>query len=164
MILPLAALLLAPTAALQDTPAPCPAAAPALPPELAGWTTRTPLATGSVLVPGTAADLQLRPVADVAFHIPPGRAPAAGTFGGQFSFHVAKAGTIRVALGAGAWADVVQVSASGSTTLKSAAHGHGPDCSGIRKIVDFKVEPGNYLLAISGSPDATIAAMVTAPR
>src|SRR3546814_2325418 len=53
---------------------------------------------------------------------------------------IATAGTYRVALSEGAWVDMVR----DGTSLPSVAHGHGPRCSGIHKIVDFKLAPGRY--------------------
>ena len=43
--------------------------------------------------------------------------------------------------------------------VKSATHGHGPACSGIRKMVEFDVTPGRYLLQIVNAPAQSIRAM-----
>ena len=157
MILSLVAFLMP----LQSaTPAAPPAACPApvaLPAELAGWKERRALEPGAVLLPGRGADVRLRPIAEVHFLVPPAKAPPAGTYAGQFSFHVDKPGTIRVALGNGGWIDVVR----DGKALESTGHGHGPECSNIHKIVDFAVTPGNYLLAISNSADAQVGVLVT---
>jgi hypothetical protein len=39
------------------------------------------------------------------------------------------------------------------TAVVSAAHSHGPACSGVHKIVDFVLAPGTYILQISGNAD-----------
>jgi hypothetical protein len=42
--------------------------------------------------------------------------------------------------------------------VKSTAHGHGPNCTGIRKMVDYRLTPGPYILQISanGQPQMTV--------
>ena len=52
---------------------------------------------------------------------------------------------------------------AGGEPLKSVAHGHGPACSTIRKIVRFDLKPGAYRLYLTGldKPDATV--MLVAP-
>ncbi len=35
--------------------------------------------------------------------------------------------------------------------VRSTAHGHGPDCTGIGKMVDFPLQPGDYLVQFSES-------------
>jgi hypothetical protein len=74
-------------------------------------------------------------------------------------FDVVKAGVYRVALSAGAWVDVVQ----GGTIAQSVAHGHGPECSGIRKIVSFHLAPGRYVLQLVASDVPEVTAIVLAP-
>ena len=77
--------------------------------------------------------------------------------GGLVGFSVTEAGTYRVALGSGAWIDVVR----GGKAAASTAHGHGPACSGVRKTVDFPLTPGRYILQIAGNGTPSIAVMVT---
>ena len=43
----------------------------------------------------------------------------------------------------------------------STAHGHGPACSTIRKMVDFSLQPGRYVLQISANAEAEISVLVT---
>jgi hypothetical protein len=144
--------------------APCPAAPPTLAPELAGWTSPTPLPAASTaqelglatLPIGHAATATLKAADRVAFARPPEHAPAAGTSAGLFAFTVTEAGRYRIALGAGAWVDLVR----DGQALPSAGHGHGPDCTGIRKMVDFALQPGKYVLQVSGNPAPTIQLMV----
>lgn len=66
---------------------------------------------------------------------------------------VHEAGTYRVALDSAAWIDLVR----GNQAVKSIAHGRGPDCTGIRKMVDYPLTPGSYTLQISanGQPQMT---------
>jgi hypothetical protein len=139
--------------AAASSPAPICTTAATPPPELAGWTHRTPQAAGAVvdsaplLAPGAAADLTLMPVGGVHFVVPLGRMSAPADKGGLLTFRAPAAGTYRVALGAGGWIDMVR----GTTSIPSSAHGHGPDCTGIRKMVDFPLEAGLYTVQVSAS-------------
>jgi hypothetical protein len=136
----------------------CPIA-PVIPPELVGWWTMTPVATGPTPAPirvGTGVRATLLPGADVSYPVAPAKPGAAGTSGGVFAFEVARAGRYRVALGAGAWVDVVQR----GRMIASVAHAHGPECSPVRKVVDYDLKPGRYLLEVAGSPSATLGLMV----
>lgn len=136
----------------------CPIA-PVIPPELAGWRTMTPVDAGATPVPirlGQGVRANLLPAADVSYPLAPAKPGAAGTSGGVLAFEIARAGRYRVALGAGAWIDVVQ----GGRALASVAHGHGPDCSPVKKMVDFDLKPGRYLLEVAGAPSPTLALMI----
>ena len=61
-----------------------------------------------------------------------------------------------MALGSGAWVDIVK----DGKAIESVAHGHGPDCSGIRKMVDFPLEPGNYVLEIAANGQSQLPLLV----
>lgn len=142
----------------------CPATSAPLPPDLAGWRQATALtaATGTAglalatLRPGRAADATLVPVEQVTFPVAPEHAPAAGIYGGLLAFTVTQAGTYRISLGAGAWIDLVK----DGQVIASAGHGHGPDCSGVRKQVDFALAPGPHLLQVSGAGAPALRVMV----
>ena len=151
------ALLLA-AAALQGAPAevPVPVCIRAeIVPGFEGW------GRGSVaaLKVGAYSGLMLRDAGSVAFVPPLDRAAPAGSFGGAFPLTIARMGTYRIALGAGAWIDVVD---AGGRRLASAAHGHGPACSGIAKIVDFALPAGRYTVQLSAAKTPTFGAMVIA--
>ena len=85
----------------------------------------------------------------------PERKPDPFKYGGLVPIEVKKPGRLVVALDAGAWIDLVR----DAKFVKSATHGHGPACSGIRKMVEFDVMPGRYVLQISSAPAASIRAM-----
>ncbi|MET4897847.1 homogentisate 1,2-dioxygenase [Sphingomonadaceae bacterium jetA1] len=159
-------LAIAPASAIhaqQPGPA-CPAGATTLPPELGGWAARRPVraagnASGlgaATLVIGSAVDATLQPTGRVAYVIRPEKPGGSVSHGGLFSFRIERAGTYRVALGSGAWIDILR----GRTMVASTAHGHGPDCSGIRKMVDFPLTPGRYTLQIAANATPDIALMV----
>lgn len=135
-----------------------------LPPAFAGWTAAVPVKAAVVpgelalatIEPGRGVRATLSPAEAVRYPIVPGHPGEPGTMGGMLEFAVSRAGTYRIALGASAWIDVVR----DSHALSSIAHDHGPECSPIRKTVDFTLAPGRYLLAVSGNKTATLALMV----
>ncbi|GAA0679561.1 hypothetical protein FHT00_003171 [Sphingomonas insulae] len=155
----IASLALAPPmqagAATPCTPPPLPAA-------LAGWEPGVAVAAGTgaagapMLTIGGGARATLVATNTLRYAHAPDKAAAPGSFGGLFAFTVARAGRYRVALGGGAWIDVVQ----GDRALISVAHDHGPACSPIRKMVDFDLTPGRYLLQVSGSKTRALPLMV----
>lgn len=152
----------APMAMPTAAPAPCPAVPAPLPAMLAGWTAGRPVTASAgakgaqTLMIGQGARATLIPVATLALPARPAKPPAAGSYGGVFAFRVASPGRYRVALGAGVWIDVV----AGTTALVSVAHGHGPACSSVRKMVDFDLKPGDYQLQLVDSASPTLALMV----
>ncbi|MES2989072.1 MAG: hypothetical protein V4808_14310 [Pseudomonadota bacterium] len=126
-----AALLLAQTAPV------CAATDAALPAPLAGWTNTMPH-------PGLMA----------------GHATLNDAVNGavQLDFTIKAAGTYGVALDQAGWIDV---SVKGSSTaLKSVKHGHGPECSSIRKIVRFDLAPGDYRLDLKNLKTAKAKVML----
>lgn len=148
--LPISAVAQAGEQACPVTPAPLSA-------ELAGWTETTPIASGGRIEAGQAAEVTLLLTDDISYAALPERAPTATSRGAMLSFSVAEAGVYRVALGAGAWIDVVRE----GRLIASSAHGHGPPCSGIRKMVDFALEPGDYALQLSESAEPMLRVLLT---
>lgn len=59
---------------------------------------------------------------------------------------IRKAGTFGVALSEPGWIDVAPMRGK---PLASAAHGHGPQCSTIRKIVRYRLRPGTYRVTVN---------------
>lgn len=135
------------------------------PPELADWSrnasSKTIYAHGADLVADWSSlgaartELPLHRFESLRYGTTPGRKPDVYKFGGMIPIDVKKPGRLVVALDAGAWIDLVRDGAA----LKSAAHNHGPPCTGIRKLVEFDVKPGRYLLQIVNAPTASIHAM-----
>ena len=140
-------------------PAACPTPAP-LPPELAGWSPQTHVsaapARDQTLTIGQGAIAGLKPSAQATLAAPAGHAAPANTMSGVFAFTVPAAGRYRVALGAGAWVDVVR----DGKAIASVAHGHGPACSPVRKMVDFDLQPGAYNLQVVGNATPVITLMI----
>lgn len=154
-----------PVAALAAPAAPACTVAPVLPPELAGWsrdaTGRTIYAYGDDLgadwspLGAARTALPLHRFESLRYGITPERKPDVHKFGGMIPVEAKKAGRLIVALDAGAWIDLVRDGA----VVNSVTHGHGPACSGIRKMVEFDVTPGRYQLQIVNAPTASIRAM-----
>lgn len=169
------ATLLGVAAAGAQTPSPapsgtgidmkCAAASPKLPAEYAGWANPVSVMSANAkagldkagLALGKGAKLMLMATPDVAYPAQPEKPGGAASKGGLASFKIDKAGTYFVALGAAAWIDVVDRNGKAHASV---AYGHGPDCSGIRKIVDFKLTPGAYTLQISGADVAEVEVLV----
>lgn len=139
-------------AAMSQTPA-VPAACmrrPMYPSDLKDWPKAHPLAHGFAI--GRAADLPAVPVANVRLAVQPSR-PLSGTHLATAGFEVRQAGTYRVAAGGVAapirplWLDVA---GADYKPLASTAHGHGPTCTSITKVVEFQLKPGRYTLLATG--------------
>lgn len=108
----------------------------------------------AVLPVGKAVRLALLPTPQVRYALRPEKPGGSVSHGGLVRIAVREAGTYRVALGSAAWIDLVR----GGKAVASTAHGHGPECSGIRKMVDFPLKPGRYTLQIAanGEPSTTV--------
>ena len=151
------------TVAQEAKPA-CAAQDTALPAEYAGWASKADLVSAdkaadlpkATLAVGKAVTATLHPTREVAYATQPEKPGGSVAKGGMFGLKIDKAGTYTVALGSGPWIDVLQ----GGKPLESTAHGHGPDCSSIRKMVAFNLQPGSYVVQISANADPTLAIMV----
>lgn len=147
---------------IAPSPIACPATPVNPPAELSGWNQRVTVPAGDdarsapQLEMGKGIDGFLRATPQVRYVLRPEKPGGSVSFGGLYAFTVKEAGNYRVALGSAAWIDVVKAGAA----VSSIAHGHGPDCSGIRKMVDFTLEPGEYLLQISANPEAKLPLLV----
>jgi hypothetical protein len=166
------ALVLLPVGArAQPMDMPMPAAACAamdadLPAELSAWTSaKAPVSaasraaglSGAALTGGQPASVDLLATAAVTFVAPPGKPADAASHAGLVGFTVSRAGTYVVALGGPAWVDLLKDGAA----VASTAHGHGPACSTLRKRVEFPLQPGGYVLQLSGAPDAKLTVLVS---
>ncbi|WP_010543883.1 hypothetical protein [Sphingomonas elodea] len=133
------ALLLAQTVPAQATTA-CKAPDASLPAALAGWTT-----PGDTLATDRAVSLDT--VDGATLKGLPARTRSGRV--ASLEFRVVRAGTYGIALDQPGWIDVLP-GAEGGAALASVAHGHGPDCSTIRKIVRFQLAAGTYRAFASG--------------
>ncbi|HEX7915054.1 hypothetical protein [Rudaea sp.] len=129
--------------------------------ELAPWVNPVPAKAGSeaanapLLSVGKATSVTLLPTPDVHYALRPEKPGGSVSYGGLLALDVAQAGTYRIALNSAAWIDIVGKDGA----LRSVAHGHGPDCTGIRKMVDYVVPAGRYTLQISANGAAQITVL-----
>lgn len=137
---------------LQATAPQCPAADVVLSTNLAGW--GVPGAEFGVNKAVTVQAGDLAKLKDVPAGTRPGGAVMIG-------FKIDKAGRYGVALDQRGWIDVVP-GVAGGDALKSVLHGHGPQCSTIRKIVRFDLQPGVYRLYLTGLDKPAAKAMLVA--
>lgn len=130
--------------------------------ELSTWIAAKPfVASGDAakltpLAVGQAADVTLIQTARVKYALRPEKPGGSVSYGGMIAIDVAEAGTYRVALGSGAWIDLIKDGAA----VASTAHGHGPACTGVRKAVDFPLTPGRYTLQIAANGDPQVRVLV----
>ena len=166
--MPLMAAFTAPAMAqmAQEGAAPACTAPAVLPPALAGWAqphkqvkaAAKPGAIKDAALPlGAAADATLAPTPSITFAVNPEKPGGSVSHGGLFAFTLPEAGTYRVALSTGAWIDVID----GGKAAVSTAHGRGPDCSGVRKMVDYQLKAGSYVLQVSANGSPALSLMVT---
>ena len=159
--------LLAAPALAQEAPAAkavCAAMDQDLPTDLAAWKAQAPLLAAAspaglskaTLTPGRAILADLPQTSAVKYVVQPDRPAGPASHGGLFELRIARAGTYAIALGSGAWIDVLK----DGKALTSTAHSHGPTCSTIHKVVDFHLEPGRYVLQLSSSTDAKPGVLV----
>lgn len=130
----------------------CKATDASLPVSLLGWAK-----PGDEFVPGKAVALDTIDGAALK-GLPAGSKPGkAATIG----FRIETAGVYGIALDQGGWIDVLP-GIEGGAALASVRHGHGPECSTIRKIVRFELRPGIYRLYVSGLSAPKVKAMLVA--
>jgi hypothetical protein len=128
----------------------CPAEPVALPAALKGW---RELAAMPTL--GHAFEVRGADPATVRGLTPD--AVARGGLAALVPFEIRTQATYSVALSDGAWVDVV----AGDKVMPSSSHRHGPACSGIHKIIDFRLQPGRYALHISAMTTPSVRVMIT---
>lgn len=136
-----------------------------LPAELSGWNERQPLEAGkrenrlasATLEIGKGVDARLARTSEVRYPVRPEKPGGSVSYGGLFTFVVDQPGTYRVALGSGAWVDVLRDKA----VIQSATFGRGPECTGVRKMVNFALEPGRYTLMIAANGEPDLPLLVT---
>lgn len=167
VLLVISGLVAASPAVAQETPTPaCVASRDAdLPPYLSGWTTRTSLKAGAraddpdlgTAEIGRAFAVALRPTGEVRFPVAPGKPGAADSLGGLVAFAVTEDGDYQVALGGGAWIEVV----GAEGLAASSRHAHGPACTTLRKMVVFPLKSGRYQLEITGAHDPVLPVMIS---
>lgn len=159
-----AALALASLAHAQEAVPTCPAPVAASG-ELTPWNAPGQMRAGAnaaqrssaALAVGQAVRIALLPTPQVRYPVRPEKPGGSVSFGGLVRLDVMDAGVYRVALGSAAWIDLVR----DRKALTSIAHGRGPECTGIRKMVDFQLTPGRYILQIAANGEPETGVLVS---
>ena len=139
----------------HEAAAACSAVTTALPPEFAGWAQAdSPPATPLPLARPVSLPLSDSPV----FPYPPARPAQPGTRGATMALRIETAGRYLVAVDSAAWIDLIS---TGGEAARPAQFGHGPQCSGIRKLLRFDLAPGDYVLQFSNVAAPTLRLMVS---
>lgn len=146
--------MLIPALLLLQAATNCAATDAALPANLTGWTARADGFGVNQAVTLGAGDVAKLP------GVPAGAKPGGAV---MIGFRIETAGRYGVALDQRGWIDVVP-GVAGGEALKSTAHGHGPECSSIRKIVRFDLQPGLYRLYLTGLDQPRAKTMLVAPE
>lgn len=137
-----------------------------LPPAFAAWAQpatgldAAAVAAGRLpeLEPDRPLALRLRPMAEVTLPNPPGQVRAGGTaHGGLVSVRVPTEGTWRIAASGPVWIDVIGPSGA----VLSTAHGRMAPCTSIRKVVEFPLPAGTWLVQINGNPGPDLRLMLS---
>ncbi len=149
-----------PASAAEQSPVQCQASAPLAEPWTSWNQSGTALAgSESAIAPrlilGKPVKATLRPADYVHYAVEPAKGGGRQGHGGLFVLALKVPSRVGIALSDAAWVDVVD----GETALPSVDHGHGPDCSGIRKIVWFDLKKGRHLIQIANAPGADIRVM-----
>lgn len=112
------------------------------------------VASAPRLILGKPQVVTLRPVAQIQFAASPAKLDAK-SHGGLFTLALKSPARVGVGLSGPAWVDIV----TGTIAQPSVNHGHGPECSGIRKIVWFDLQPGLHIIQIANAPEREIRIM-----
>lgn len=165
------AVLLARPAIAQVAPHAAPACAEVsdsrLPADFAGWASTASQLKASAggaadmvpLLPGDRpAEVRLLPAASVALPVAPGQARAPDkAHAGLVRIAIPQTGTWRLAASTPVWIDVV----SGRTPVASSGHGRMAPCTSLRKVVEFPLDAGDYVVQLSGNPGPDLRLLLT---
>lgn len=141
------------------------AASGTLPPALTAWAqprgslkavAKRGAVRSALMTLGKAFDATLLPTPTVKYPVPPAKPGGSVSFGGLFAFDVVEAGTYRVSLSTHSWTDVIE----GGAALQSVAHGHGPECTSLAKMVDYVLKPGRHVLQIAANGEPGVSIMI----
>lgn len=136
-----------------------------LPSELTSWKALSYVSSAkssaelsnAVLVVNKASFVGLINTPKITYVTRPTNEGGSVSYGGLFQIDIKEDGIYRVALGNASWIDLVK----DSKPAKSIAHAQGPENSGIRKMVDYPLEAGTYILQLSAGADTTSAVLIT---
>lgn len=136
------------------------------PPEFSGWVSSRALTSvaaqarlaSATFDTGVAIDLRLHPDGQVTYISLPKGAGEAGSYGGLAQLHVEHAGIYKVGIGDFAWIDLTR----DFKPMPTLSFGHGPECTGIKKVVIYGLEAGDYAFEVSGEKAPSLRVIVVA--
>ena len=137
-----------------------------LPPAFAAWARPATGLDAAVTAAGRLPELEpdrplalrLRPMAEVTLPNPPGQLRAGeAAHGGLVAVRVPTQGTWRIAAAGPVWIDVVGPSGA----VASTAHGRMAPCTSIRKVVEFPLPAGTWLVQLNGNPGPDLRLMLS---
>lgn len=140
------------------------AAETVLPPELQGWKTLSYIGSaknaedlaGATLTLNSASLVGLLPTPKIQYVARPVNEGGTVSYGGLFQITIKECGVYRVVLANASWIDMIK----DGKGVQSVAHSHGPEHSGIRKMVDYTLDEGTYTLQLSAGADTTSAVLI----
>ncbi|WP_028056184.1 hypothetical protein [Sphingobium bisphenolivorans] len=103
---------------------------------------------------GKPVTVTLPPATQVQFPVPPAK-NGSKSYAGLFTLALKSPARVGIALSKSGWVDAV----SGKQALSPVNHGHGPQCSGIRKIVWFDMAAGLTTIQIADAASSTLRIM-----
>jgi hypothetical protein len=166
-VLMIAALFAPGAAGAQHAPDSCVAVSDSnLPPALAAWAKLpTPAEANAASAPGRPVlepeqplALRLRPEAEVQLPHRPGQVRKAdNAHSGLVWARVPADGTWRIAASGPVWIDVI----GPAGPVASIGHGRMAPCTSIRKVVDFALPAGSWLVQLSGNPGFELRLMLS---
>lgn len=151
----------------QHAPDPCVAVSDSnLPEAFAAWA-RPPAAAEAAtsttgprpeLVPDQPLALRLKPADAVTFANPPGQLRKAdGAHSGLLSVRVPAEGNWRIAASGPVWIDLIGPAGPVAAT----GHGRMAPCTSIRKVVEFPLPAGTWLVQVNGNPGPDLRLMLS---
>lgn len=140
------------------------AAETVLPSELQGWKTLSYVGSaknaeelsGAALTLNSASLVGLLPTPKIQYVARPVNEGGTVSYGGLFQITIKERGVYRVVLANASWIDMIK----DGKGAQSVAHSHGPEHSGIRKMVDYTLDEGTYTLQLSAGADTTSAVLI----
>lgn len=140
------------------------AAEAVLPPELQGWKTLSYIGSaknaedlaGATLTLNSASLVGLLPTPKIQYVARPVNEGGTVSYGGLFQITIKERGVYRIVLANASWIDMIK----DGKGAQSVAHSHGPEHSGIRKMVDYTLDEGTYTLQLSAGADTTSAVLI----
>ena len=162
-----AALAAAPALAQEGAKPAAPACAAmdaSLPADLKDWNGKAAIGSApgaehlghAALTLGKGYEAGLLNTPKISYPVQPEKPGGSVAHGGLFEFTVETAGSYTVALSSAAWIDVIE----NGKAIKPASFGHGPECTSIRKMVVFPLQPGKHTLQISANADPKMKILV----